>query len=1196
MPPDLQIICPKCRKPMVERIAGRGPNRGNPFWACPGFPACKGTRPKGGTAAVVAAAPQQWTAYKDVDLASTTADGVSLVHQATFVPRAALAHLVRHGDPGLMRALSQWASDWSHNNTKHGEDSISTWLPIVWKIMNRGSVLPLPPDLEKALRDELGDPEGIATQDWQSAVYEVAARADDTATLHKSGFDSDEEKTFYQSLLPSLTPPGLMRIWQKQVPLDSLLNGNEEAGTDRRVDFLFLVPKKLQLVVEIDGSQHEEAAAQAVDASRDDALVRAGFQVVRIPTAEVSAKAGPCLETLKALLAQVRGSDVKALSSAARWLLAGQVAMQVQMSLLNGLKDGSLPCTPDTALSIAVASNGAATGFKLPTLAEAAIQDFGKLCQDVATCLGCASPPHMSFAQHAKADFTIGFSETPFATVAILAVQLPCETLQPTTAFASSQMPASSIDRASTERLLLRVFGHSDFREGQFEAIERVVAGRDTIVLLPTGAGKSVVFQLASLLRLGPSLIVAPLNSLIDDQVVNLQYHGIDRAVGVTTMSLEHNIELLARLARGHYWLCYITPERLQSDDFRQRLSQLTTYSPVALVAVDEVHCVSEWGHDFRPAYLTLSKVARTVCAFKGVSPPLIGLTGTASRSVLKDVQRSLEITGAASVITPQSFDRPELTFEIQRCSSRNKPNVLFGVLERVPQFLGILRQQVFNPRNATPCAGLIFCVHVVGKYGIMDVSQAVRAELHCRVEPFGSKTPDGRTKADWMQHLRKCSRDFKQDTLPLMVCTSAFGMGIDKPNVRYSVHYNLPKSIEAFYQEAGRTGRNRAKSLCVIIVSDDDPVRADAVLTPRATRREIMQSIATAKNNGSTDDVLRNLYFHNGSFGGDEEDRDHVRLAIRGLKIDGVRARRAVSFNLLAVESGQDAEKKVEHALQRLLTIGVVSDYTKDYPKKQFMVDISGDGKDSIIEALRTYVATYQRQRAQEIVDRVRKQMSLEYPDFVMHCAAALIEFVYDVVERGRRQALSEMLRVCRTANSDAEIRRGLLQYLERSQFSEILEEIVNAERAGCIRIRDVFAEVASQLDASELRAQCGRMLNDYPDQPAVRILLAGAEGLSEAVNEKAVIDNVAAAINDGLVKYQLTQGEVCDMLSAVMEALGEQPASLLYRIMQAGLGQFESTRLAARTLMVALPTKLRHFPKAVLVKGVADRLNSVL
>ena len=488
---------------MVERTARRGPTPGNSFWGCTGFPACKGTLPKGGTAAVsidaVAAAPQQWTAYKDVDLASTTADGVSLVHQATFVPRAALAHLVRHDDPGLMRALSQWASDWSHNNPGHGEDSISTWLPIVWKIMNRGSVLPLPPDLEKALRDELGDPEGIATQEWKSAVYEVAARADDTASLHKSGFDSDEEKTFYHSLLPSVTPPGLMRIWQKQVPLDSLLNGNDEAGTDRRVDFLFFVPGQLQLVVEIDGGQHEDAAARAVDASRDEALVRAGFQVVRIPTVEVSAKAGPCLETLAALLAQVRGSDAKALSPPARWLLAGQVAMQVQMSLLNGLKDGYLSCTPDTALSIAVASNGAETGFKLSTLAEGAIQDFGQLCQDVATCLGFASPPHMSFAQHDKADFTIGLSDTLSATVAILAIQLPCETLQPTIAFASSQMPANSIDRASTERLLRRVFGHSDFREGQFEAIERVVVGRDTIILLPTGAGKSVVFQLASL-------------------------------------------------------------------------------------------------------------------------------------------------------------------------------------------------------------------------------------------------------------------------------------------------------------------------------------------------------------------------------------------------------------------------------------------------------------------------------------------------------------------------------------------------------------------------------------------------------------------------------------------------------------------------------------------------------------------------
>lgn len=228
------------------------------------------------------------------------------------------------------------------------------------------------------------------------------------------------------------------------------------------------------------------------------------------------------------------------------------------------------------------------------------------------------------------------------------------------------------------------LFRKEDFWEGQWETINRSLQGKDSVVLLPTGGGKSIAFQLAALLLTGRCIVVDPIIALIDDQIDNLDRVGIDRCVGISSQLGSREMELrLQAFSAGHYLFCYIAPERFQIEGFRQHLRTLTVATPVSLIAVDEAHCVSEWSHDFRTAYLNLGRTAREYCSSDGQEPPVVALTGTASKIVLKDVQRELEITDIDAIITPSSFDRPELQFCVLKCTSSEKANRILGFLNR---------------------------------------------------------------------------------------------------------------------------------------------------------------------------------------------------------------------------------------------------------------------------------------------------------------------------------------------------------------------------------------------------------------------------------------------------------------------------------------------------------------------------------
>ena len=280
----------------------------------------------------------------------------------------------------------------------------------------------------------------------------------------------------------------------------------------------------------------------------------------------------------------------------------------------------------------------------------------------------------------------------------------------------STRIPAKSGEATTgiaLTILLQAIFAKAEFRPGQAEAVAELIAGRDCCVLLPTGAGKSLIYQLAGLCLPGRTLIVDPIVSLIEDQIAGLQAHGIDRAIGLTreTTRQGQTKALLREVAEGDAYFVFVAPERLQMSEFRTALRQLAVSTPVNLAVIDEAHCVSEWGHDFRTSYLGLGRVIRETCADTvGSPPPLAALTGTASRAV-GDVlfQLSIEERTPNTIIRPTTFDRKELNYRIVRCTPDMAEASLRSVLRTLPGDFNEAPATFFQANGDRTHSGLVF-------------------------------------------------------------------------------------------------------------------------------------------------------------------------------------------------------------------------------------------------------------------------------------------------------------------------------------------------------------------------------------------------------------------------------------------------------------------------------------------------------
>lgn len=325
-------------------------------------------------------------------------------------------------------------------------------------------------------------------------------------------------------------------------------------------------------------------------------------------------------------------------------------------------------------------------------------------------------------------------------------------------------------------------FGHDSFRDGQEQIVDALLDGRDALCIMPTGAGKSMCYQIPALLFDGVTIVVSPLISLMKDQVGSLVQSGVPAAYINSSLSYPQFLRVLSNTEHGKYKIIYVAPERLLTDGFLDTCKKIK----ISMVAVDEAHCVSQWGQDFRPSYLKIISFIKSLD-----NRPIVGaFTATATNDVKEDIKKILRLENPFEITT--GFDRPNLFFGVIKSSSKDE------------KLIDLIQER--GDRS-----GIVYCAT---RKNVESV-----CELLCDNGFSATRYHAGLDEYE----RRKNQEDFVFDRKNIMVATNAFGMGIDKSNVTYVIHYNMPKNIESYYQEAGRAGRDGGEADCILLYSPKD-------------------------------------------------------------------------------------------------------------------------------------------------------------------------------------------------------------------------------------------------------------------------------------------------------------------------------------------------------------------------------------
>lgn len=458
--------------------------------------------------------------------------------------------------------------------------------------------------------------------------------------------------------------------------------------------------------------------------------------------------------------------------------------------------------------------------------------------------------------------------------------------------------------------ILRKYYGYENFRPGQSEIVESILSGRDTLGIMPTGGGKSICYQVPALLLEGVTVVISPLISLMKDQVDTLKEYGIAAELINSTLTTNQFNEIMTAAREGEYKLLYVAPERLETESFLNLMHEI----PVAMVAVDEAHCVSRWGHDFRPSYRRINEMIRRLPK----RPIISAFTATATPIVKEDITSLLSLEHPFEYVS--SFDRPNLYFEVRKPDNK---------LHEVQLYLKEHSQE----------SGIIYCAT---RKNVDEVCDRLN-RLGILVTKYHAGLSEKERSAN--------QEDFLFDKVPLIVATNAFGMGIDKPNVRFVIHYNMPRNMESYYQEAGRAGRDGGAAECILLFSTQDImtnrylIENGSSMGARSGEYEKLNSMVDYCN---TEGCLRNFiltYFGQegletpcdncGNCNNDMEETDITVEAQKILSCVKRMRERFGSSQVADVLKGANTQKIRSMGFDQLSTYGIMRDYPKDTIKE---------------------------------------------------------------------------------------------------------------------------------------------------------------------------------------------------------------------------------------------------------------------